>query len=127
MKSGSFLHVTIGESLISDIEPLFLWFADIQVTHDHVNGVRIWRPVWCDETWPFPPVPLGYVRLEVDVDDLGILTVYARNGHDSGKWPRALQQHHQARGLYECMWLIRPSFRLFGMNVPYSRNCGSNM
>ena len=50
MKKSGFPHVTFGESLIPNIEPSFLWFANIEVTHDHANGVRILRPVWGDET-----------------------------------------------------------------------------
>ena len=52
VKQGSFSHVTVGESLIPNIEPSFLWLANIEVARDHANDVGFQRPAWSDEAYP---------------------------------------------------------------------------
>ena len=50
MKEGSLSRITVGEGLIPNIEPSFLWLANIEVSHDHSNGVRVVWPVWSVKT-----------------------------------------------------------------------------
>ena len=69
MEQGSLSRVTVGEGLIPNIESSFLWFANIKVTHDYANGVRIQRPVRGNETQSFALAPQGKLRLEADVLD----------------------------------------------------------
>ena len=45
MEQGSLFRVTVGECLIPHIEYSFLWFANIEITNDYADGVRIQRPV----------------------------------------------------------------------------------
>ena len=49
MKQEHLLHAIVGESLIPYIESSFLWFANIEVSRDRANAVRIRRPEWRDE------------------------------------------------------------------------------
>ena len=62
-------RITVGEGLIPNIEPSFLWLANTEVSHDHTNGVRVVWPVWRDKTQSSTQAPQREFQLEVDVDD----------------------------------------------------------
>ena len=64
MKHCCLSRVTVGEGLVPHIEPSIFWLTNIKVTHDYANGVRIQRPMWCDEGQSFT-----YAPQEVDVKD----------------------------------------------------------
>ena len=45
MKEGNLSRISVSEGLIPNIESSFLWLANIEVSHNHTNGVRVRWPL----------------------------------------------------------------------------------
>ena len=66
-----------------------------------------------DQEQPFTKAPEGQVGFEVDIDYHKNGTT-KMNGHNAGKRLLWMQMAYQ------------PACKVFGMNVPNNRNCGTN-
>ena len=63
-----FLRITFCQGLVPDAEPLFLRFANVEISNDHPNTFRMTRPAERNATQPFTKVSQDLVGLKEHVD-----------------------------------------------------------